>query len=129
MDEWKICVKDRYEAYIEWATFEKIQAMLQDNYAAYARNQSRGVPRPGHALLHGLVYCAECGHKMLVQYKGATRYLCNALRQQYGVPVCQNLPADPIDDAVVEAFFQALSPIELDAYAQAGAAQTRADCF
>ena len=127
MDEWKICVKDRYEAYIEWATFEKIQAMLQDNYAAYARNQSRGVPRPGHALLHGLVYCAECGHKMLVQYKGATRYLCNALRQQYGVPVCQNLPADPIDDAVVEAFFQALSPIELDAYAQAVAAQTQAD--
>jgi hypothetical protein len=64
---------------------------------------------------------------MLVQYKGATRYLCNALRQQYGVPVCQNLPADPIDDAVVEAFFQALSPIELDAYAQAIAAQTQAD--
>lgn len=117
--EWKFCVRDRYEAYIDWATFEKIQAHLDANYAAYDRNAARGVPRPGHALLHGLVYCALCGHKMLVQYKGGTRYLCNALRQQYGVPVCQNLPADPIDTAVVDAFFQALAPIELDAYVQA----------
>jgi DNA invertase Pin-like site-specific DNA recombinase len=50
-EEWKICVRDRYEAYIDWSTFEKIQAMLDDNYAAYDRNQSRGVPRPGHARL------------------------------------------------------------------------------
>jgi DNA invertase Pin-like site-specific DNA recombinase len=117
--EWKFCVRDRYEAYIDWDTFEKIQRCLDANYAAYDRNAARGVPRPGHALLHGLVYCAKCGHKMLVQYKGGTRYLCNALRQQFGVPVCQNLPADPIDAAVVDAFFQALAPVELDAYAHA----------
>jgi DNA invertase Pin-like site-specific DNA recombinase len=117
--EWKFCVRDRYEAYIDWATFEKIQSWLDANYAAYDRNAARGVPRPGHALLHGLVYCAKCGHKMLVQYKGGTRYLCNALRQQFGVPVCQNLPADPIDAAVVDAFFQALAPVELDAYSHA----------
>jgi len=55
----------------------------------------------------------------VVQYTKGTRYLCNYLRQQYGVPVCQNLPADPLDGAVVEAFFAALSPVELDAYAQA----------
>jgi DNA invertase Pin-like site-specific DNA recombinase len=121
--EWKICVRNRYEAYIDWTTFEKIQAMLDDNDAADDRHQSRGVPRPGHALLHGLVYCGQCGHKMVVQYKGGTRYLCNYLRQEYGVPVCQNLPGDPIDAAVVTAFFQALSPVELDADAQAVAAQ------
>jgi hypothetical protein len=127
MGEWKICVRDRYAPYIDWATFEKIQATLVDNYATYDRNQSRGIPRPGHALLHGLMYCGECGHKMVVQYKGGTRYLCNYLRQEYGVPVCQNLPGDPIDDAVVAAFFQALSPVELDAYAQAVATQTQTD--
>jgi hypothetical protein len=64
---------------------------------------------------------------MVVQYKGGTRYLCNFLRQEYGVPVCQNLPGDPIDAAVVAAFFQALSPVELDAYAQAVAAQDQAN--
>jgi len=126
IDQWRICVKDKYPAYIDWETFEKIQAMLQDNYAEYDRNKSRGVPRPGAALLHGIVYCGECGHKMVVQYKGGTRYLCNYLHQQYHVPVCQYIPGDPIDAHVVAAFFQALSPIELDAYERAVAAQNEA---
>lgn len=127
MDQWRICVKDKYPAYISRETFEKIQAMLKDNYAEYDRNKSRGVPRPGSALLHGIVYCGECGHKMVVQYKGGTRYLCNYLRQQYHAPVCQNIPGDPIDARVVEAFFQALSPIELDAYERALDIQKEAD--
>jgi hypothetical protein len=93
--------------------------MLQDNYAEYDRNQTRGIPRPGAALLHGMVYCGECGHKLVVQYKGGTRYLCNFLRQQYRVPVCQHIPADFVDASVVDAFFQALTPIELDVYARA----------
>ncbi len=126
-EEWKICIKDKYPAYISWDTYEQIQAMLKDNYAQYDRNRTRGVPRPGKALLHGMVYCGECGHKMVVQYKTGTRYLCNYLRQQYGVPVCQYIPADPIDDAVVEAFFEALSPVELDAYNQVIQAKRQSD--
>jgi DNA invertase Pin-like site-specific DNA recombinase len=124
--EWKIRVNDVYPAYVSWDDFLRIQAMLQDNYAEYRRNQTRGVPRAGAALLHGLVYCGECGHKLLVQYKGGSRYLCNYLRQQYGVPVCQNLPAGPVDAWVVDAFFAALAPVELDAYAQAVAAEQAA---
>jgi DNA invertase Pin-like site-specific DNA recombinase len=123
--EWRIRVPDRYPAYIDWPTFEMIQAMIRDNHSEYDRNKTRGVPRPGKALLHGLVYCGECGHKMLVQYKNGTRYICNFLRQKYQVPVCQCLPADPIDDYVVPAFFAALSPMELDLYAQALAAADR----
>jgi hypothetical protein len=123
MDQWKIRVNDVYPAYIAWETFEQIQQMLVDNYAAYDRNKSRGVPRDGAALLHGIVYCGECGHKMVVQYKHGTRYLCNYLRQQYHVPVCQYIHADPVDERVVEAFFQALSPVELDVYAAAVATQ------
>ena len=101
--------------------------MLADNYAASDRNKSRGVPRDGAALLHGIVYWGECGHKMLVQYKHGTRYLGNALRQQYHVPVCQCSPADPVDQHVVELFFQALSPVELDVYAAAVATQQATD--
>lgn len=123
--EWKICLPDRYPAYVSWETFVRIQAMLQDNYAEYDRNKTRGIPRPGKALLHGLVHCGECGHKLVVQYKGGTRYLCNSLRQQYRVPVCQYIPADPVDAAVVQAFFAALAPVEFDAYAQALAARQR----
>lgn len=90
--------------------------MLKDNYAEYDRNKTRGIPRAGKALLHGLMYCGACGHKMVVQYKGGTRYICNYLRQQHGCPVCQYLPADPIDAWAVSIFFEALSPVELDAY-------------
>ncbi|HEV3255504.1 MAG TPA: recombinase family protein [Gemmataceae bacterium] len=122
MDQWKVCHRDKYPAYIAWDTFETIQAMVRDNHSEYDRNKTRGVPRPGKALLHGIVYCGACGHKMVVQYKGRPCYLCNYLRQQYQVPVCQNLPADPIDAHVVGAFLQALSPVELDLYGKAVAA-------
>jgi DNA invertase Pin-like site-specific DNA recombinase len=123
--EWKICLRDRYPAYIDWATFEKIQAMIRDNYSEYDKNKTRGVPRPGKALLHGITWCGECGHKMVVQYKDGTRYICNFLRQKYQVPVCQCLPADPVDDHAVAAFFEALSPVELDLCEQALAATGR----
>jgi DNA invertase Pin-like site-specific DNA recombinase len=123
MEQWKIRVNDVYPAYIAWETFAQIQDILADNYAAYDRNKSRGVPRDGAALLHGIVYCGACGHKMMIQYKHGTRYLCNALRQQYHVPVCQCIPADAVDQYVVESFFQALSPVELDVYAAAVATQ------
>ena len=122
MEHWRMRVPDKYPAYISWATFEQIQAMLRDNHAEYDRNKTRGMPRPGKALLHGLVYCGACGHKMVVQYKGGTEYLCNYLRQQYRVPVCQYVPADPVDARVVAAFFEALSPVALDVYTQAIAA-------
>jgi DNA invertase Pin-like site-specific DNA recombinase/predicted DNA-binding protein YlxM (UPF0122 family) len=122
MGEWKIRINDKYPPYIDWATFEAIQAMLRDNCSEYDRNKTRGVPRPGKALLHGIVYCGECGHQLVVQYKPKTHYICNFLRQQYQVPVCQYLPADPIDDFVVRSFFAALSPAELDLYDEAAAA-------
>jgi DNA invertase Pin-like site-specific DNA recombinase len=73
IEEWRIRVNDKYPAYISWETYEQIQAMLKDNHAEYDRNKTRGIPRPGSALLHGVVYCGECGHKMVVQYKKSTR--------------------------------------------------------
>ncbi|HEV8713399.1 MAG TPA: recombinase family protein, partial [Candidatus Binatia bacterium] len=126
-EQWRIRVNDKYPAYLSWQTYEQIQALLQDNYAEYDRNQTRGIPRPGAALLHGLVYCGACGHKMVVQYKSGTRYICNYLRQQYRVPVCQYLPADPVDAKVVDAFFAALSCVELEAYQHALAAQQQTE--
>jgi DNA invertase Pin-like site-specific DNA recombinase len=125
MAEWKVCLRDQYPAYIGWDIFERIQAMVRDNYSEYHRTQSRGVPRHGTALLHGIIYCAECGHKMVVEYKPRARYVCNYLRLHDLMPVCQNLPADPIDAFVVGAFLDALSPVELDLYGQAVAALRR----
>ena len=69
LEQWRVRVNDQYPAYISWETYERIRARLQDHYAEYDRNKSRGTPRLGKALLHGLTYCGECGHKMVVQYK------------------------------------------------------------
>lgn len=114
MDQWRVIVRDKYPAYIVWETFQRIQQMLRDNHAEYSRNKTRGVPRDGQALLHGIMYCGECGHKLVVQYKGGTQYLCNALRQQQGEPVCQRLRAEAIDEQVVRWFFEALSVAAID---------------
>ena len=127
MDQWRIRVNDKYPCYISWEVYKKIQNMLKENYAQYDRNKSRDVPRPGSALIHGIVYCGECGHKMVVQYKNSTRYICNFLRQQHGSPVCQYIPADPVDNKVVEAFFAAFSPIEVDIYHRAMQQKQHAD--
>jgi DNA invertase Pin-like site-specific DNA recombinase len=118
IDQWKVCVRDKYPAYITWDRFEGIYALLRDNYSEYDRRKTRGVPREGKALLQGLVWCGECGHKMVLQYKGGTQYLCNQLRQQHGEPVCQRLPADPLDEQVVRWFFETLSVADIDAAAQ-----------
>jgi len=120
--QWKIRVPDRYPAYVDWETYLSNQAMLRDNRSEYDRHQTRGVPRRGKALLHGIVYCGECGHKLAVGYRTRGHYICNHLRQRQHVPVCQYLQAGPIDTYVVQAFFDVLAPAELDVYAQTVAA-------
>ena len=112
--QWRVCLHDKFPAYISWEEFERIETMLKDNYAEYQRQQTRGVPREGKALLQGIAYCGECGHKLVVQYKHGTQYLCNFFKVQAGEPLCQRSPADALDDQVVRWFFEALSVAEID---------------
>ncbi|WP_108523317.1 recombinase family protein [Bradyrhizobium algeriense] len=127
MAEWKVVVKDRYPAYIDWDGFERIQAMMRDNHAEYQRNQTRGVPREGAAILQGITWCGRCGHKMSIQYKGGSRYVCNSLLNHQGKTLCQHLPADPIDAQVVAAFFAAIAPAEVEAWRRALNARQQTD--
>jgi DNA invertase Pin-like site-specific DNA recombinase len=125
--EWRIIVKDRYPGYINWQTYETIRGMMRDNRAEYMRNKTRGAPRDGELLLHGIVWCARCGHKMYVRYKGGGQYVCNHLRSHQGLPACQYLRAPRIDAAVAQAFLTALAPAELDALSRARQAQQQVD--
>ncbi|RWM51753.1 MAG: recombinase family protein, partial [Mesorhizobium sp.] len=127
MPEWRIVVKDKYPAYVSWETFEKVQAILRDNRSDYLRVKGRGVPRDGAALLHGITWCGECGHKMVVRYKGGSQYVCNHLRQQHDVPECQCLRAALIDHQVAAAFLEAVAPAEIEALAKARKMRRRAD--
>lgn len=125
--ECRIMVRDRYPAYVEWETHEKIQAMLRDNRAEYAKLQTRGVPRDGAALLHGIIFCGECGHKMVVRYKHGSQYVCDYLQRQQGAPVCQVLRAAGIDARVAAAFLEAVTPAEMDAWSEARRVECQAD--
>ncbi len=58
-----------------------------------------------------------------MQYCNGSRYACTYLQHTQGAPVCQHLPADPIDARVVGAFFEAVAPAELNAWEQAQAAR------
>jgi DNA invertase Pin-like site-specific DNA recombinase len=125
--EWRIVVKDRYPAYVDWETFERIGAMLADNRADYMRVRGRGIPRDGAALLHGITWCGECGHKMTVSYKRGSTYACAYMQRQHGSPHSERLQAAPVDTAVVAAFLDAVAPAELDALVAAERARRDAE--
>lgn len=81
-EDWRIVVKDRYPAYLDWRVFEAIQAALADNRAEYRRQKTRGAPREGDLLLQGVAWCARCGHKDVCALQGRRR-------------VCLQPPAHP----------------------------------
>ena len=127
IEDWRIVVKDRYPAYIDWPTHEKIRGIVSDNRAEYMRTKTRGAPRDGELLLHGIAWCARCGHKMYVRYKGGGEYVCNHLRSHSGLPTCQHIRAARVDAAVADAFLTALAPAELDALSRARRAQSQVE--
>lgn len=127
IEEWRIVVKDRYPAYIDWTTYEMIRNIITDNRAEYMRTKTRGAPRDGDLLLHGIAWCARCGHKMYVRYKGGGQYVCNHLRSNEGLPACQYIRAARVDAVVADAFMAAMAPAELDALSRARRTQQQVD--
>jgi DNA invertase Pin-like site-specific DNA recombinase len=117
--QWRFCVQAKFPAYISWETYQEFQTMLSDNHAEYSRKMSRGIAREGTALLHGIVVCGNCGHKLCVRYKGAKdanpgQYICTYQKQHTGGAMCQALAATPIDQQVVAWFFEALRSSEIN---------------
>jgi DNA invertase Pin-like site-specific DNA recombinase len=127
IEDWRIVVKDRYPSYIDWPTYERIRSIVRDNRAEYMRTKTRGAPRDGELLLHGIAWCARCGHKMYVRYKGGGEYVCNHLRSHEGLPTCQQIRATRVDAAVADAFLSALVPAEFEALSRARRAQHQID--
>jgi hypothetical protein len=111
-----------YPAFIDWEQFAAIQARLADNASNYVRRM-RGAPRDGDALLAGLVVCGCCGRQMRATYKPTPRYTCTALAKVYGGAPCLSVAGTEIEAAVVDAFFAALRPAELDLLDEVLAAQ------
>jgi len=122
MEEWTTIHQGVYPAYITWEQFLANQACLADNASDFARRAHRA-PRQGGALLAGLVVCGRCGYQMRVTDKPQQRYTCTALAASSGAATCLHVDGASLEAVVVDAFFAALAPAELNLLEEVLAAQ------
>lgn len=118
MSEWVHIQQDVYPAYITWEQYLTNQERIHQNGLRFSENRQKaqGVIRNGAGLLQGIVYCGRCGRRMQTSYKGVARYNCCGLVRTADVSgVCCFVRASIVDELVVQDFFNALRPAQLDA--------------
>lgn len=118
MDDWHVLLPDRMPAYIGTDRYAANLARLEANRQTAA---SPGAPRPGSALLAGLLRCGRCGHRMTVSYHTpASRfpshnYHCGYLLATYGTGrTCQHLAGPALDRYVIAQLLDAVAPAALE---------------
>lgn len=120
-----VLLEGRCPAYITAERFWSNQQRLEANRAATLK----GV-RHGPSLLGGLLVCAHCGRRLLVNYNNAgrgLRYSCVRGRIDYGEPLCQSLSGQRLDTLISTQVLNVLQPaaLELHLAAAADVAQER----
>jgi excisionase family DNA binding protein len=115
--EWRVLIPEHHPGYITWAQFEDTQRRLADNVLACSTGEASTVLRPGSALLQGLVRCGVCSRRMRPHYTGpsrSVRYVCDFVSRVQGrVGTCQSVGGLRLQEAVVDAFLEALSPASM----------------
>jgi DNA invertase Pin-like site-specific DNA recombinase len=120
-----VLLEGRCPAYISSERYWANQERLAANRAA-----SLGAVRHGPSLLGGLLVCARCGQRLLVNHNNAgrgLRYSCVRGALDYGEPPCQSLSGQRLDALVSSQVLSALQPaaLELHLAAAADVAQER----
>ncbi len=127
--EWAVLIPEHHEGYIDWATYEANQARLDGNTRPQP-HQGGGALREGTALLQGLATCGHCGRRLRTHYRGRNitpGYHCAGKDIVSGRGVyCLNVGGVQIDEAVTQAFLEALEPAGVKA-ALIAAEQLEAD--
>jgi DNA invertase Pin-like site-specific DNA recombinase len=118
-EDYLVMLPDRMPAYISVARYEANLARLEANRQTAT---TAGAPRPGAALLSGLLRCARCGgHRMTVQYHhpgagNATHsYTCAFNQVNYGIGgACQHIAGPALDRYVTGQVLAAVAPAALE---------------
>jgi DNA invertase Pin-like site-specific DNA recombinase len=118
IDQWGVLIPDHHPGFIDWATFQANQARLDSNTRPRPHH-SGGAVREGSALLQGMATCGHCGRRLHTHYRGrnsAPGYHCSGKdlvngRGQY----CLNIGGMAIEQAVAEAFIEAVTPAAVEA--------------
>lgn len=116
MDAWEVFIKEHHEGYIDWAEFERNQAVLAGN--AYGRVGETKSGRGGRALLAGLICCARCGRRLKVTYTGRYPrpvYGCESPNLQLGRKRCFRMGGKHIDAKVAAEMLRAVAPMAIEA--------------
>jgi hypothetical protein len=126
MTEWLQCMQNAYPAYITWEQFLANQERIQQNglWFMEKRQKAQGIVRKGAGLLQGMVLCGHCGHHMQTVYKHTPRYVCRGMVRTTIAPSdCNSVRSPVVDEVVVQTFFEAICPAQLDALEAILAAQ------
>src|SRR5262249_6494495 len=116
-----VLLPGRCPAYISEERFKANQERLKDNRSS---QQTRGAARRGPSLLGGLLVCARCGCRLMVNYTDGgrnLRYCCARASTSYGEPECQSLSGWRLDRFVAAQVLAALQPAALEPQLAAGA--------
>jgi DNA invertase Pin-like site-specific DNA recombinase len=116
LEDWTVCLRDVYPAYIPWEQFVQNQEILRSNGYGFGK---RGAARRGKALLQGIVYCGRCGARMSVLYystkeKRAPGYGCFYEYHRHGGQTCQCFSSAGVDAAVAGLFLDVVSPAKIE---------------
>lgn len=116
--QWAVLIHDHHNGFIDWETYEMIQARIAKNTRPVA-HQATGAIREGAALLQGLATCGKCGRRLRVYYQGkhsTPGYYCAANKVMEGrAEYCMRVGGVKIDEAVTEAFLDAITPAAMEA--------------
>src|SRR5271166_6103692 len=120
LEQCEILLKDHHEGYIEWAEFDRNQALLAANAFGRAGGVKSG--RGGRALLAGLLACGRGGRRLPVVYAGKTprpTYRCDRPNLMLGLKRCLGFGGARVEAAVASELIRAVEPMAIEAALEA----------
>jgi DNA invertase Pin-like site-specific DNA recombinase/uncharacterized protein YndB with AHSA1/START domain len=118
LEQWAVLIPEHHPGFIDWATFQANQARLDSNTRPQP-HQAGGAVREGSALLQGIATCGHCGRRLHTHYRGRNStpgYHCAGKDLVNGRGVyCLNVGGVAIDQAVAQAFLEAVTPAAVEA--------------
>ncbi len=118
LEQWSVCLTEHHPGYVSWSEYLATRERLRANVRP--RGEGGGAAREGAALLQGLMRCGRCGRRMQIAYVGTAgsvhRYACVRGRDLHATgKACQSLGGKRLEQAVVAAFLDAVTPAGVNA--------------
>jgi len=117
--EARIFLGEHHEGYVDWASFEENQRMIDSNNLRANAGPRAGPVRGGKGLLAGLLRCGRCGRRLYVRYWGAAgssaRYVCTGDFGAAGGRYCIGFGGAAVERRLGEEIVRELSPLGIRA--------------